>query len=74
MTPRSSPRGEPDSLSDVYEFQMKKSKVLARSVSALKEADMKFHYENICVFKDYGFLTVICFAHHVITLSLKKNL
>ena len=35
---------------------------------------MQFHCENICVFKDSGFLIVVALAHHLITRSLEKGL
>ena len=35
---------------------------------------MQFHGENTCVFKDSDFLTVVVWAHHLITRSLERRL
>ena len=40
----------------------------------IKKAEMHFYCENTCVFKDSDFLTVVAWAHHLITRSLEKRL
>ena len=40
----------------------------------IEKAEMQFHCENTCVFKDSDFLTVVVLAHHLITRSLEKRI
>ena len=74
MGTKSRPTGGPHTLSDVYQSQIDKNKVLASFVLALSTLRRCNLTVKTVVFKDFHFVTLVAFAYHLITRRLQKRL